>query len=214
MFSRLLDGETAARKDLLRALPKDAVGVEIGVWKGDFSSRLLKGTAPRQLHLIDPWLVSDGSDRSDEAWYGAGKTSQSETNDIHDKVKERFAQEVRAGTVIIHRTTSAEAMQAMPDASVDYVYIDGDHSYDGVSQDLLHSFRVTRPGGFICCDDYLAGAWWKDGVIRAVHEFLAARPVIIHSKANSQIVIRKRIKTDERGDIAAAVALPGTSNGP
>ena len=44
----------------------------------------------------------------------------------------------------------------------------------------------------ICCDDYFLGAWWKDGVVRAVHHFLNAYPVVIHSKANSQIVLRKR----------------------
>jgi len=44
----------------------------------------------------------------------------------------------------------------------------------------------------ICCDDYFLGAWWKDGVVRDVHNFLSAYPVVIHSKANSQIVLRKR----------------------
>ncbi len=36
-------------------LPKGGVGAELGVWKGEFSVRLLKGAKPRQLYLIDPW---------------------------------------------------------------------------------------------------------------------------------------------------------------
>ena len=40
---------------LLRRMPENGVCVEIGVWKGDFSDRILRLTRPRELYLIDPW---------------------------------------------------------------------------------------------------------------------------------------------------------------
>jgi hypothetical protein len=39
------------RPFLLEMLPKNSVGAEIGVWKGDFSDRILKALNPKQLHL-------------------------------------------------------------------------------------------------------------------------------------------------------------------
>lgn len=187
-FSR----EARARNAVLNALPKNAVGVEVGVWKGDFSEMLLRTTAPKRLHLVDPWIASAEGDRIDAAWYGAGRVSQQDMDAIHAQVSRRFAGPIKTGQVTIHRKTSAEALDAMGSESVDYVYIDGDHSYEAVAADLEGAYRIVKLGGAICCDDYLLGQWWQDGVVRAVHEFLSAKPVVIGSKANSQIVMRKR----------------------
>lgn len=191
MLGWLAKGESAARKHVLEILPRDAIGVEIGVWKGDFSAQILKTAQPQVLHLVDPWLVSDSSDRTSEAWYGADRITQAAMNAIHDQVAARFDREAASGRVVIHRTDALEALGAMAEASVDFVYVDGDHSYEGVSSDLAEAWRVTKIDGFICCDDYLLGAWWKDGVVRAVHQLLVSQPVTIHYKANTQIVLRK-----------------------
>lgn len=184
-------GESAARKAVLSMMPKNAVGIEIGVWKGEFSGQILKVAEPKALHLVDPWLVSEASDRTSEAWYGADRITQAAMDDIHDQVSKRFARERASGQVVIHRSDAKQALGAMAPESVDYVYVDGDHSYEGVSSDLAEALRVTKVGGFICCDDYLLGAWWQDGVVRAVHEILAGHPVTIHYKANSQVVMQK-----------------------
>ncbi len=172
-------------------MPKNSVGIEIGVWKGEFSGQILKVAEPKTLHLVDPWLVSGASDRTSEAWYGADRITQAAMDEIHDQVAKRFIRERANGQVEIHRTDAKKALGAMEPESVDYVYVDGDHSYEGVSSDLAEALRVTKVGGFICCDDYLLGAWWQDGVVRAVHELLAGHPVTIHYKANSQVVMRK-----------------------
>jgi SAM-dependent methyltransferase len=183
--------ESAARKDVLNMLPKEAVGVEIGVWKGDFSAQILKAARPKTLHLVDPWLISDAADRATQAWYGADKISQSGMDDIHAHVTQRFGAELASGRVIIHRADARQALGAMDKETVDYVYVDGDHGYEGVSADLAEAFRVTKPNGFICCDDYLLGAWWKDGVVRAVHELLVSERVTVEYKVDTQIVLKK-----------------------
>ena len=191
MLDWLVKGESAARKKVLDILPTNAVGAEIGVWKGDFSAQILKSAKPKTLHLIDPWLVSDASDRTDQAWYGADKITQSAMDSMHKAVSDRFAREVSLGRVRIHRSDSPTALGTMEANTVDYVYVDGDHSYDGVSTDLAEAYRVCKVDGLICCDDYLLGAWWGDGVVRAVHEFLVTRPSLLYYKANTQVVIQK-----------------------
>lgn len=191
MFKQVSHGESAARKRVLNMLPKGAVGVEIGVWKGDFSAQILRSARPATLHLIDPWAVSDAADRSDQAWYGVGKTTQLGMDGICDQVAARFAAEIARGQVCVHRADASAALGAMAPATVDYVYVDGDHSYAGVVSDLAHAFRVTKANGLICCDDYLLGAWWNDGVVRAVHELLVAERVTVEYKEDTQIVLKK-----------------------
>lgn len=183
--------ERRARRAVLNLLPKHGAGAEIGVWKGDYSARLLSTVRPRTLHLVDPWMVADDDDRAAAAWYGAGKVKQRDMDQIHGSVQKRFAGALKAGTVKIHRMGSEQALAGVADASLDFVYIDGDHSYEGVVADLAVADRVVRPGGFICCDDYLLGSWWKDGVVRPVHEFLASKAVVVAYMADTQIVMRK-----------------------
>lgn len=191
MFQRFMRADKDARNAVLNALPKGGVGVEIGVWKGDFSERILRTAKPLTLHLIDPWVASADANHVAEAWYGSGKVSQGDMDGIYKGVTERFARDIAAQRVRIHRAASAEAMASLEESSVDFVYVDGDHLYEGVRADLEAAFRATKPGGLICCDDYQLGAWWGDGVVRAVHQFLSERPVVIRSKRDSQVVMRK-----------------------
>lgn len=36
----------------------------------------------------------------------------------------------------------------------DFIYIDGDHRYEGAKTDMLNAIRLIKPGGVILCDDY------------------------------------------------------------
>jgi len=58
-----------SRDFVLRNFPKNSVGAEIGVWKGDFSQEILGIVKPRKLHLIDPWAYQDSVEFS-RALYG------------------------------------------------------------------------------------------------------------------------------------------------
>lgn len=180
------------RNFLLSRLPKNAVGAEIGVWRGGFSARLLEQAQPRLLHLIDPWLH-----RSDDSHANAlyGRAEQQQMDEHYAAVCKRFEAEIAANRVQIHRATSAEAMSSIAPDSLDYVYVDGDHAFEGVSADLELSFGRVRPGGVICVDDHVLGKWWGDGVVRAVNLFLGkhADEVELVMMHDWQVVIRKRI---------------------
>jgi hypothetical protein len=165
--------KTDTRLELVSHLPTGGVGAEIGVWKGDFSAFLLEHTRPAQLHLVDPWAFQ--SDLPD-AWYGgASATSQADMDAIHDGVRARFAAEIAAGTVVVHRTQSIQAADTFGAGSLDWVYIDGDHRYEAVRDELARFERIVKPGGIIAGDDYHDRGWWEGGVQRAVDEWIAQR---------------------------------------
>ena len=133
--------------------------------------RSFRKTNPKRLHLIDPW-VSVNDELRLRSWYGAASRSQVDMDQIHAYVMRRFSTAIAAERVVVHRTPSATALAAMPDRSLDWIYIDGDHRYEGVIADLRLGFAKVKPGGLICGDDYMPGNWWEDGVIRALHDFL------------------------------------------
>jgi predicted O-methyltransferase YrrM len=92
---------------------------------------------------------------------------------IHQVVVDRFKDrhEVR-----VHRATSHDAAASFPNGFFDWVYIDGDHSYEAVRQDLSDWSPKVKSGGLVVGDDLN----WKDesgaqSVRRAVEEFTKSR---------------------------------------
>lgn len=163
----------ASRLALVKMLPIRSVGCEIGVWKGNFSALLLKRLRPTVLHLVDPWAFDPDLPR---AWYGgAAATSPTDMDDIYAAVCARFAKRAEHGGVRIHRSTSAVAAQQFRTAELDWVYIDGDHRYEAVRDELTHFQTIVRPGGYIAGDDYRPGEWYAGGVMRAVDEWAEAQ---------------------------------------
>jgi len=72
-----------------------------------------------------------------------------------------------------HRVNSLDVTDSqIPDGSLDCVFVDADHSYDAVRQDLSFWWRKIRVGGQMLGDDY-----WMGDVKRAVDEFSLANNV-------------------------------------
>jgi hypothetical protein len=174
------------REILLSMIPHGATGAELGVFKGDFSQKLIDVTKPSRLYLVDPW-VSSPDPKKKEAWYSVA--AQTDMDAIYKSVCQRFAGS--NGKVQIMRKTSVEFLAGREDNSLGFVYIDGDHSFEAVRADLVLSYRKVARRGLICCDDYVLGKWWRDGVVRAVHEFLASHRVAIRFAMGSQIMMQK-----------------------
>ncbi len=55
------------------------------------------------------------------------------------------------------RGTNVEAAPLIPDGSLDFVYLDGDHTLRGIVFDLNLYAPKVRPGGMVCGDDYTSG---------------------------------------------------------
>lgn len=161
------------RRRLLGHLPREAACAEIGTWRGEFAATILRSRRPRRLYLVDPW--EHRSERTYERAMFGGRTGdgQSEMDAIYDSVLAGFRGRIDRGQVVVKRQRSLEAAEDFADGSLDWVYIDGDHTYEGVRNDLEAYFRKVRPGGYLAGDDYGQPGWWEDGVTRAVDEFAA-----------------------------------------
>ncbi len=184
------------REVFLSRLPKGGVAIEIGVWHGDFSVQILKALEPEKLFLIDPWANVTDSSHS-EAF--AGRTEDTKMERIFSKVKKRFGKEISAGRVELIREFSGTALEGFEAESIDFAYVDGDHSYEGVCADLKALFPKMKTGGIMAFDDYHRRGWWGDGVIRAINEFLGQYPdrMRIRTVAGAQIAIEKIEPLDE-----------------
>jgi predicted O-methyltransferase YrrM len=148
------------RRALLEHLPKGAVIAEIGVAWGEFSREILDICQPRKLFLIDLWAEDSGRYAN-----------------LEGHVREVVERELAEGTAEILRGLSWEMVTALPDESLDFVYIDAAHDYESVSRDLRACAPKMAPGGIIGGHDY---ARWSSnglqrfGVVEAVNEFANA----------------------------------------
>lgn len=179
------------RRKVLESLPRNGVGAEIGVWQGDFSEGICDIAEPTKLYLIDAWKSFDDPERMHALYHGVGDRKMDET---YQGVADRFKDRIASGQVDLIRGMSADAIPPIPDQSLDFAYIDADHSYEGVSLDLSLIWPKIKFGGQIVLDDYRLGKWWKDGVIRAVNEFLGQHPseIRILYIRRTQICLKRR----------------------
>ncbi|HUT58102.1 MAG TPA: class I SAM-dependent methyltransferase [Phycisphaerae bacterium] len=159
-----------SRADLLAFLPQGSVGAEVGVKTGDGATTILQVVRPRRLHLIDCWT------HQPQGTYVTDKNNveQSAQETRHLAVYGRFTAEIRSGQVVIHRLFSGDAMAALPPASLDWIFIDADHSYEAALADLRLAGRAVKPSGWIMGHDYVRQAHF--GVIEAVKQFESEGP--------------------------------------
>ena len=153
-----------AKGDILPLLPHGGIVAEVGVFRGGFSRHVLEVCEPATLHLIDSWPETVGSG----GIVGKG-------DDAHEFVLRRFPREIAAGQVVVHRKTSADAAAAFGERTFDWVFLDANHGYKGMTQDLEAYYPKVKPGGYITGHDYVDVKNY--GVIQAVDEFVEAHPV-------------------------------------
>jgi hypothetical protein len=181
----------AERARMLSMLPAGGACAEIGTWRGDFAAVILADRQPSSLFLVDPWEYRTEEDYEQASYGGKMDGGQQALDAMHQSVVERFASEISGGQVTVLRQRSTDAARTFAPASLDWVYIDGDHSYEGVSADLEAYFAAVKPGGLMAGDDYgHEGSWFEDGVKRAVDEFAGRRGAGLEL-IGTQFVLRK-----------------------
>jgi len=154
-----------SRTDLLKILPKQGTVAEIGVQKGDFSEEILLYAQPTHLYLIDCWQEQNQENYPNDP----ANVTQNQQEALYQFVCQKFAFDKR---VIIIRDFSPDVTRLFKDNSLDWVFIDANHTYEAVKKDLEAWFSKVKVGGFICGHDYTYTNLFPLGVVPAVNEFV------------------------------------------
>lgn len=174
LFSRWLTSPNtlASRNEVghwLNWLGLNGTGVEVGVFQGEFSQLLLQTWECSRLTSVDPWRQFPSEDYVDTCNF-----SQKQHDLNYSSTAVRLAPFGIRSQIL--RATSVEASPQFESRSLDFVYLDAQHHYEAVRDDIALWHSRVRSGGVIGGHDYLDGRLPSGlyGVKRAVDEFTTA----------------------------------------
>jgi predicted O-methyltransferase YrrM len=144
-------------------------GVEIGVQFGLYSELILENSELKRLYSIDPWLEEFPQEKSEKD----GANVSQEQQDYRYLSTIFRLNRFRTRSVVL-RMTSEEASALFSCNQLDFIFIDGNHTYQYVKQDLELWYPKIKPGGLFSGDDYLYTPKGKSPVKDAVDEFVEA----------------------------------------
>ena len=167
---------------------------EIGVYRGRFAARLLDDCPGiTTYYMVDPW-------RNLEDWNKPANTSDGVFEDYFRESMERTA--AHEAKRVVLRGTTIEVIDQVPDGSLDFAYIDGDHTLRGITVDLIRVLPKIRPGGWIGGDDFTPSIWQHGDAYEptlvfplAVH-FAEAVGARIYALPHRQFLIEKTADSD------------------
>lgn len=145
--------------DELKTLSSIANGVtalEIGSWMGCSTIKIAQKITGK-LYCVDAW---QGTPADDLSWIARHR-------DVFNAFWRRIGKAGLQDVVIPLRGVSQDVLPVLASGTFDFIYIDGDHRYDGVKFDIEQAQRLIRPGGVIAGHDYDDG---HPDVARAVRE--------------------------------------------
>lgn len=129
---------------IIQAFNLTGTYVEIGVARGVFTEYILNNTGLTKYLLVDPYK----NFTLDEYTDGMNYYNMDEELRICKDNLSKYSQDIQ-----FIRKTSSEAAHMIADESIDVVYIDGNHAYDYVMEDMRTYWSKIRSGGVMFGDD-------------------------------------------------------------
>lgn len=133
-------------------------GMEIGTKYGQ-SARIWAEAIPHlTLVCIDPYKAYHHS-------------NQEKQDKIYEDAKRNIARhaEETGAEILLDRRESLEVVSSLEDEIVDFVNVDGNHTFDACVQDIIQWVPKVKPGGLVLVHDYCT--FRLSGVIRAVDAY-------------------------------------------
>ena len=117
-------------------------GAEIGVLKGDYSAKLCESNPDLTVYSIDAWEFYPLKNNFRRAYMYPP---------IYEAAKKKLAGYPNS---VIIRKWSQDALEDFADESLDFVFIDGNHEFQYVANDIAGWGKKIRKGGIISGHDY------------------------------------------------------------
>ena len=121
------------------------IGVEIGTHKGQYSEVLCSANPKLKLYCIDPW----------GEYLNMPHVMQNKQDELYQEAVTRL----EPYNVEILRKKSMEALKDFVDRSLDFVYIDANHDFPFVYEDITEWAKKVKSGGIIACHDFYCIHW-------------------------------------------------------
>lgn len=138
---------------LLNELGLNGKGAEIGSFKGQFANTLAKSWNGK-LYMVDVWRPLSIDEYDDASNHKDHIDAYAEAmNNIRGMEDKAF----------MLRMKGEEACDIFSDESLDFVYIDANHTYDGVKNDLKDWYPKVKSGGLVMGHDYLPKNFYPEG---------------------------------------------------
>jgi len=154
-------------KSMVEKFSSGSKFVEVGSWKGKSAAYLaveiINSKKDIKLDCVDTWKGS--SEHVDNEYV--------KSNSLY----ELFIENTSSLSSIINpiKMDSISASKTYEDNSIDFVFIDANHEYIHVKNDIEAWFPKVKVGGTIAGHDYRNG--WTD-VDKAVNEFFAGKKIL------------------------------------
>ena len=153
----------------------DLVGVEIGVGRGEHARSLLETLNIAKLYLIDPYEMYEAYVAGGSINYGDTQLPLSQAFIEAQKILKPFEKKI---TWI--KKMSNDAMNDIEE-TLDFVYIDGNHDYEFVKNDIENYYPHLKKGGVIGGHDFYNGfAKTHNGVVTAVTQFTVSKAIQLY----------------------------------
>ena len=151
---------------------------EVGIGYGFHARQILDNTNVEKLYLIDPMKYYEDAFTSDVIDFGGFEKLTKNIKTHLKKYDDRYTWFRQPSTTI--------TIEQIPNENLDAVFIDADHSYEAVKNDLKFWWKKVRKGGWLLGDDYSS---CHPGTTKAVDEFASMNNLNLEFlyKANSQV---------------------------
>lgn len=157
----------------LNSLGFNGTAVEVGVAEGKYAAEFLPLWSGKYV-MVDRWQHIAGYDDAMNGTDAEHEQRYSEAMQVAGKFP---------GRVLVMRMDSLAAAASFDDRTLDFVYIDGDHSYEGCRRDILAWARKVKVGGILAGHDYYNGPLFE--VRKAVAETCGGPCGITHEACPS-----------------------------
>jgi len=175
-FTRIRLTKDYPRPSTVRAMKlfgkRPTTAIEIGIDRGYNARDILERLNISKIYLIDPY----------ESYKGYGRTKSQVS--ISEKIAKKNLSKYK-NKIIWIKNYSDNAVKKIK-GKVDFVYVDGNHSYDYVLNDLRNYWPLVKKGGLLAGHDINF-----DEVSRAICNFIKERDIYFTADKKDWWIVKK-----------------------
>jgi predicted O-methyltransferase YrrM len=152
--------------------------VEIGVWKGNSISYLASKNPNSKIYAVDLFEKTYRYEKAPEV-----KVHVPTVYDVYNK---KLTETNTRHLITDIKEFSWDGAAHFEDNSIDFAFIDADHSYEAVKKDISAWFPKIKKGGILAGHDYsIAKKSPHPGVAKAVNEFVKDKNIKLNLENGS-----------------------------